>query len=353
MNATGPAQPQAEVLDLAETAGVYLSAYLRPFRTWLDREDVSEIIFNRAGELWIEAAGAQHLQRVEAPQVDDLLIRRLAEQVARATHQGVSRERPLLAATLPDGARVQFISPPATRSGWAMAIRRHRLVDLPLSAYASRRGGAAADLAAVDSNEDPIGYLRQAVAERRTILVSGGTSSGKTTFLNALLREVPPAERVILIEDTPEIRLQSPAGLGLVAVKGELGEARVSTDDLLQASLRLRPDRIVLGELRGTEAVSFLRAINTGHPGSFSTIHANNPAGALEQLGLMVMQAGLGLTRADTLAYARSVIDVIVQLDRRGGERTIAEVHDLRATAREQQRTISRTSESDSDSPLP
>ncbi len=333
MNATSPAQPQGEVLDLAETAGVYLSAYLRPFRPWLDREDVSEIIFNRAGELWIEQAGALHLQRVEAPQVDDLLIRRLAEQVARATHQGVSRERPLLAATLPDGARVQFISPPATRNGWAMAIRRHRLVDLPLSAYASRAGIARAEAPAVDAAEDPIGYLRQAVADRRTILVSGGTSSGKTTFLNALLREVPPAERVILIEDTPEIRLQSPAGLGLVAVKGELGEARVSTDDLLQACLRLRPDRIVLGELRGTEAVSFLRAINTGHPGSFSTIHANNPHGALEQLGLMVMQAGLGLTRADTLAYARSVIDIIVQLDRRGGERAIAEIHDLRAQA--------------------
>ena len=333
MNAAGPAQPQGQVLDLAETAGVYLSAYLRPFRPWLEREDVSEIIFNRAGELWIEEAGALHLQRAEAPQVDDLLIRRLAEQVARATHQGVSRERPLLAATLPDGARVQFISPPATRSGWAMAIRRHRLVDLPLSAYASRVGIAQADAPKVDPDENPLAYLRQAVADRRTILVSGGTSSGKTTFLNALLREVPPAERVILIEDTPEIRLQSPAGLGLVAVKGELGEARVSTDDLLQASLRLRPDRIVLGELRGTEAVSFLRAINTGHPGSFSTIHANNSGGALEQLGLMVMQAGLGLTRADTLAYARSVIDIIVQLDRRGGQRAIAEVLDLRAQA--------------------
>jgi type IV secretion system protein VirB11 len=160
--------------------------------------------------------------------------------------------------------------------------------------------------------------------------VSGGTSSGKTTFLNALLREVPASERVILIEDTPEIRLQSPAGLGLVAVKGALGEARVTTDDLLQASLRLRPDRIVLGELRGTEAVSFLRAINTGHPGSFSTIHANSPTAALEQLGLMVMQAGLGLSRSDTLAYARSVIDVVVQLSRRSGRREIAGILDLR-----------------------
>jgi type IV secretion system protein VirB11 len=105
-----------------------------------------------------------------------------------------------------------------------------------------------------------------------------------------------------------------------------MGEARLSTDDLLQASLRMRPDRIVLGELRGSEAVSFLRAINTGHPGSFSTIHANSPEGALEQLALMVMQAGLGLSRSETIIYAKSVIDIVVQLDRQGGERRIGAI---------------------------
>ena len=332
MSIAQEATPGAELLSLGDTGGVYLNAYLRPFRKWLEREDVSEVIVNASGEVWVEQAGDLYLKRVPAPDVDDLLVRRLAEQVARATHQGISRERPLLAATLPDGARVQFVSPPATRRGWAMAIRRHRLVDLPLTAYAAGPAGVETPLAEIDPKVDPIPYLRQAVLQKRTILISGGTSSGKTTFLNALLREVPITERVILIEDTPEIRLQSPASLGLVAVKGELGEARVSTDDLLQASLRMRPDRMVLGELRGTEAVSFLRAINTGHPGSFSTIHANNPLGALEQLGLMVMQAGLGLTRKDTLAYARSVIDVVVQLDRRSGQRAIAEILDLRAT---------------------
>jgi type IV secretion system protein VirB11 len=177
-----------------------------------------------------------------------------------------------------------------------------------------------------DPVSDPVGFLRHAVRGRKTILVSGGTSTGKTTFLNALLAEVPAHERVILVEDTPEIRLRSACGLGLVAVKGELGEARVTTDDLLQAALRLRPDRIVLGEIRGREAVSFLRAINTGHPGSFTTIHANSPDGALEQLALMVMQAGLGLGRADTLAYARSMIDIVVQLERADGRRRIAAI---------------------------
>jgi type IV secretion system protein VirB11 len=119
--------------------------------------------------------------------------------------------------------------------------------------------------------------------------------------------------------------------VGLIAVKGETGEARVTTDDLLQAALRLRPDRIVLGELRGGEAVSFLRATNTGHPGSFSTIHANSTSGALEQLALMVMQSGLGLSRSETIEYARSVIDVVVQLGREGAERKIVAIEQLSA----------------------
>jgi type IV secretion system protein VirB11 len=309
-------------------SGVFLDAYLAPFARWLAREEVTELLVNRPGELWIEAAGEAALQRHEAPGVDDQLIRRLAEQIARASHQGVSREQPLVAATLPDGARAQFVAPSATRGHWAMAIRRHRLVDLPLDVYAGAIA-APARPATPDAAADPIGFLRHAVAHRRTILVSGGTSSGKTTFLNALLAEVPAAERIVLVEDTPEIRLRSQSGIGLVAVKGETGEARVTTDDLLQASLRLRPDRIVLGELRGREAVSFLRAINTGHPGSLSTIHANSPSGALEQLALMVMQAGLGLGRADTIAYARSMIDVVVQLERRDGRRTIAAIEGI------------------------
>jgi type IV secretion system protein VirB11 len=267
------------------------------------------------------------MERIDLPALDDRHLRRLAEQVARISHQGVNREQPLLAAVLPDGARVQFVAPSATRAHWALAIRRHRLVDLPLSAYDHGPLARTQTVAAwPDPQTDPVGFLVRAVGARQTILVSGGTSSGKTTFLNALLREVPAHERIVLIEDTPEIQLRHANSLGLVAVKGELGESRAGTDDLLQAALRLRPDRIVLGELRGREVVSFLRAINTGHPGSFSTIHASSPAGALEQLVLMGMQAGLGLGRDDTLAYARSMIDVIVQLGRADGRRGIVAI---------------------------
>lgn len=313
----------AEVTPL----GVYLSAYLAPFQHWLADENITEILVNQPGEVWTESAGSVGMARHEAPGIDDVLLGRLAAQVARFSSQGINRERPLLSATLPTGERIQIVSPPATRRHYALSIRRHRLIDVPLSAYRRERGhhnqiswmDRRADL-------DDIEFLSQAVRGGATILISGGTSTGKTTFLNALIREVPEHERIVLVEDTPEIRFTNRNGVGLIAVKGETGEARVTTDDLLQAALRLRPDRIVLGELRGAEAVSFLRAINTGHPGSFSTIHANSPAGALEQLALMVMQTGIGLSRLDTIAYVRSVVDLIVQLDRQGGRRGISTI---------------------------
>jgi type IV secretion system protein VirB11 len=317
---------ESDEAPLAPSGSVYLEAYLAPFQRWLERDTVTEIIVNRPGEVWIEDAGHPGMQRIEAAEIDDKLVQRLAEQVARVSHQGINREHPLLGATLPDGARVQFCGPPATRQHWAMAIRRHRRLDLPLDAYDAGPLSAPAAVGLPDPAAAPIAYLRAAIAARRTILISGGTSTGKTTFLNAMLGEIPNGERVILVEDTPELKLPGANGVGLVAVKGELGEAKVGANELLQAGLRLRPDRIVLGELRGAESVSFLRAINTGHPGSFSTIHANSLRGALDQLALMVMQTGIGLTRADTIAYAASVIDVIVQLERRNGERVISAI---------------------------
>lgn len=309
---------------------VYLDAYLKPFRQWLDRETVTEILVNRPGELWIEDAELPGMRRFEAAEVDDVLLQRLAQQVARSSYQGINREHPLLAATLPNGARIQMCGPPATRRHWALAIRRHRLLQLGLDAYDRGPIRPVVSAPEPDPVAEPVAFLRNAIRQRRTILISGGTSTGKTTFLNAMLREVPPHERVVLVEDTAELRLPGPNGVGLIAVKGELGEAKVATDDLLQASLRLRPDRIVLGELRGKETVSFLRAINTGHPGSFSTVHANSPRGALEQISLMAMQTGIGLTRIETLEYAASVIDIVVQLDRVDGKRGISAISDAR-----------------------
>ncbi|MNX90695.1 Type IV secretion system protein VirB11 [compost metagenome] len=177
---------------------------------------------------------------------------------------------------------------------------------------------------------DVAGLLSAAVKGRRNILISGGTSTGKTTFLNALMKEVPAGERLIFIEDTPELHLRHPNAVGLLAARSALGEAAATTDDLLNASLRMRPDRVILGELRGPEAYTFLRAVNTGHPGSMTTVHADSPERAVEQLALLVLQGGTRLVREDVIHYVRSTIDVYVQLERVGGQRSVSEIR-LRA----------------------
>jgi type IV secretion system protein VirB11 len=165
--------------------------------------------------------------------------------------------------------------------------------------------------------------LSLAVALRKNIIVSGGTSTGKTTFLNALLREIPNDERLILIEDTPELVISHANCVGLVSVRGQLGEAAVTTNDLLSASLRMRPDRIILGELRGAEAFTFLRAVNSGHPGSMTTIHADSPRSAVEQLVMLTLSAGTNLTRADVRHHVHHSIDMFVQLSRSAGRRNV------------------------------
>jgi len=318
--------------------GVYLRTYLRPFAPWLERGDVNEILVNRPGEVWIEVAGRPGMERLEVPEVDDLLLERLAAQVARLAHQAINRQSPLLSATLPGGERVQMVGPPATRQHWALAIRRHLVADLDLEAYESGPLAPPAPVRALADDEaaarrDPVGFLRAAVRQRRTILIAGGTSSGKTTFLNSLLKLMPEQDRVLLVEDAPEVLVRQPNALGLVAVKGDQGEARIDVDDLLQAALRLRPDRIILGELRGREAVTFLRAVNTGHPGSLTTVHASSPEGALDQIALMAIQAGMTLSRRETVDYVASLVDVVVQLARVGGERRIADLRVLRPLA--------------------
>jgi len=323
---------------VSQSRGVYLDAYLRPLAAWLERPDVTDILINAPGELWVETIGGE-TRRFEAPELTETALWRLATQIASMAHQGVNRENPLLAATLPDGARVQIVAPPATRGPMAIAIRKHVVADLSLDDYdaagafdAARsvglhdRSAEDADLEAALNAGDMASFLRLAVQRRKNIIVSGGTSTGKTTFLNALVKAIPAHERLVVIEDTPEVRLDHPNSVGLIAVRGSLGEARVSVDDLLQASLRMRPDRIILGELRGAEAYSFLRAVNSGHPGSITTVHADSPSAALDQIALMVMQAGANLSRGEIVEYVGGVVDVAVQLSRRDGRRRVSEL---------------------------
>ena len=316
-------------------AGYYLDSFLAPLAPWLAREDVTDIYVNREGEVWIEALGGV-IERHEEPALTEKLLTRMARQVAAYGSQGISRAQPLLAASLPDGSRVQFVSPPATRGGHVLAIRRHVASDLSLSDWTDSEAFAGLEADTVEigkerrwhslGERDAETTLREAVTGRRNIVVSGGTSTGKTTFLNALLAEIPPDERLILIEDTEELRLKHANAVGLIAARGKLSEAEVTAEDLLIAALRMRPDRIILGELRGHEAFTFLRAVNTGHPGSMTTIHADTPQRAIEQLALLVLQAGSKLSREDVRHYVEQSVDVFVQLERRTGRRRVAQV---------------------------
>lgn len=315
----------------------YLDAYLEPLAPVLARPEVTDILINRPGEIWIETLQGK-LERCAAPELDQEVLWRLARQIANLGHQGISREHPLLAATLPDSARVQVVAPPATRGPLAMAIRKHVVPDMTLGTYLAEgafsetsfasglREEVPCDCPGDTSPEGLAAFLAEMVRQRRNILISGGTATGKTTLLNALMKEIDPVERLLTIEDTAELRIIHENSVSMLAVKGELGEARVSTDDLLQAALRMRPDRIIVGELRGSEAYTFLRAVNTGHPGSLTTIHADNPERAIEQLALIVLQAGTRLSRDDIVHYVRNVVDFVVQLDRRDGRRFISQV---------------------------
>jgi len=316
-------------------AGYYLNSFLAPLRSYLDRADVTDIWINRPGEVWVESIGGG-LERFDEVGLDENLLQRLARQVAARSSQGISREQPLLAAALPDGSRVQVAAPPVTHSGHVFAIRRHVAANLSLADWEDAKAfsGTSFKASALSdernfrtlSGPEAAAALREAVTGRKNILVSGGTSTGKTTFLNSLLAEIPRNERLILIEDTAELHLQHDNAVGLIAARGELSEAEVNAEDLLIAALRMRPDRIILGELRGAEAFTFLRTVNTGHPGSMTSVHADTPQRAIEQLVLLVLQAGSKLSREDVRHYVRESIDVFVQLERSDGRRRVSQV---------------------------
>jgi type IV secretion system protein VirB11 len=315
---------------------IYLEHYLGPLGPYLEADDVTDIYINRPNEIWVERLGGL-AERIAIKGLDSAILERLSRQIAAQSAQGISREHPLLSASLTDGSRVQIALPPATRGDVAIAIRKYVVNDLDIDAY--EKGGAfdtldtqteqkpvQAQLKALQQKGDFTGLLKTAVKERCNIFISGGTSSGKTTFLNALLKEVDLAERLILIEDTPELKIAHENAIGLIASRSALGEAVVSMEDLLNASLRMRPDRIILGELRGPEAFTFLRAVNTGHPGSMTTIHADSPERAIEQLVLLVLESGTHLDRESIAFYVRSSIDVYVQLGRIDGRRVVTAI---------------------------
>lgn len=316
-----------------------LETFLLPFNGLFQEDGVAEISVNKPGEAWVEKHG--DMRREQLPQLDLDHLLSLGRLIAQSTDQKIGEATPLLSATLPNGYRVQIVFPPACEPGTvAMSIRKGSTLNLDLDGYEKLGAFSQTSSKEIDDpNNAELNkllksgkikdFLKLAVKSKKNIIISGGTSTGKTTFTNAALLEIPKDERLITCEDAREINLPAHENsVHLLASKGGQGMAKVTIQDLIEACLRLRPDRIIVGELRGAEAFSFLRAINTGHPGSISTLHADAPAMAIEQLKLMVMQAGLGMPPSEIKNYILSVIDVIVQLKRgSGGVRFVSEVY--------------------------
>ena len=316
-----------------------LDTYLAPLKRLFSEDGVNEISINKPGEAWVEKMG--DIRKEVIPEFSLNHLKSLSKLIAQSTEQRISEETPLLSATLPAGYRVQIVFPPACEPGTIIfSIRKQSSLQWTLDDY--EKMGAFKEVA-YESEENPDdiilskylaekdtkSFLEHAVKCKKNIIISGGTSTGKTTFTNAALRSIPHDERLITVEDAREVDLTShPNRVHLLASKGGQGRANVSTQDLIETCLRLRPDRIIVGELRGSEAFSFLRAINTGHPGSISTLHADTPEMAKEQLKLMVLQAGLGLPPEQIADYIYNVVDIIIQLKRGAkGRRFISQIY--------------------------
>ena len=263
----------------------YLTMFLEPVKPWLDDPAVSEIMINGPKEIYIERSGK--LVKVESAFPSEAPLSAAANNIAKSVGRILNEEYPRLDARLPDGSRVHVVIPPLSRCGTVVAIRKFR-TDSLLPENLIEWGSIS---------EEMLDRLRELVQKRMNILVCGATSSGKTSILNVLSSFIDPSDRILTIEDSCELQLRQPHLVPFETRRPDKdGKGEVTFRDLLHSALRLRPDRIILGEIRGGEALDLLQAMNTGHSGSMSTIHANNAADSLLRLETCVMFAGFDLT---------------------------------------------------------
>lgn len=318
-----------------------LNEALKPIMHLLEKDKIVEICINKPNQVFIEELGKPHMECLEIDALSKQAILHIGERVATATNQSINEHNPILSASIDQfKARIQVVLPPAAPAGGAISIRKQVLNNFSLEQYNELGAFSCVQVAGQAENTldiqlqdflkkgDYYQFIKTAIAHRKTIMISGGTSSGKTTFLNACLKSVDANERVITIEDTRELLPPQENTVHLVASKGGQGTANVSIQDLLESTLRMRPDRLFVGEIRGSEAFTYLQAINTGHPGSMSTVHANNPQMAYERLAMMMMQSGLtnGYAKADLIDYIKMVIPIVVQVKNMNGKRGVSEI---------------------------
>ncbi len=304
-------------LILRETVG------LGPLEELMADPEVEEVMVNGHDRVYVERAGRIEPTAVSYP--DDQALRDAIERILAPLGRRVDELSPMADARLEDGSRVNVVIPPLAVDGPTLSIRR----------FSAARPGPAELVALGTITEELRAELEAAVAARRSVLISGGTGSGKTTLLNALSAFLDPAERVITIEDAAELCLQQPHVVRLESRPANVeGRGRVTIRDLLRNALRMRPDRIVIGEVRGSEALDLLTALNTGHEGALSTVHANSPEDALRRLETLALMADVGLPHEAIRAQLARGVDLIVHLARLSdGSRRVVEIAEVVSAA--------------------
>jgi pilus assembly protein CpaF len=295
------------------------SVGLGPLEVLLADPAVEEVMVNGPGCVYVERRG--RLSPTGVAFEDEEELRNTIERILAPLGRRVDELSPMVDARLADGSRVNVVIPPLAIDGPALSIRR----------FGASRPDPEELVAMGTLTEEQRSFLEDAVARRRSLLVSGGTGSGKTTLLNALSSFIAAGERVVTIEDAAELRLQQPHVVRLESrPAGVEGRGEVSIRDLLRNALRMRPDRIVIGEVRGVEALDLLTALNTGHDGALSTVHANSPADALRRLETLALMAGLGLPHGAVAEQVRRGIDLVVHLQRQSdGARRVTEIAEV------------------------
>lgn len=313
VRATAPLLGAGQV-DVVVDAVLARTTGLGPLQPLLEDPSVTEVMVNGPGPVWVERSGAMERTGVV---VDRPTIEHLVERVVAPLGLRVDRLSPVVDARLADGSRVNAVIPPLAVDGPCLTIRRFASRTVPLER--SSPPGVAQ-------------LLRWAVAARLNVIVSGGTGAGKTTLLNTLAGAVPPGERVITVEDAAELRLSGDHVVRLEARPANAeGVGRVTVRDLVRNALRMRPDRIVVGEVRGAEALDMVQAMNTGHEGSLSTCHANGPADALRRLETMCLMADVDLPLPAIRDQLAAAVDLVVHVVRHpGGRRSVDAVVEVR-----------------------
>ena len=288
--------------------------FLRPIEHLILDPDVTEIMVNGSRRVFIERAGL--LEEVPGVRLDERNLKVAVKNIARALGDDVSEEKPILDSRLPDGSRVAAVFPPCSVGGTTLTIRKFQTKFF-----------TADELVRIGTmTPEVLAMVRAAIEQNENILISGGTSTGKTTLLNALAAFLPADDRVVLIEDTAELQIDRPNLVRFEARREQVGLPAVTIRELLRATLRHRPDRIIVGEVRGGEAFDLFQALNTGHSGTLSTIHANSAEQALARFASCVVQSGIELPYQAVRYQIADAIDLVLHLGRVAGNRVVREL---------------------------